>query len=161
MNVSEKGLRYLIILAPFIFIAHFIEESPGFVSWFNSHVGQGITQELFRNVNITALVITVIVTIIELFAPSSSSAVLVILWLSFLMFANAILHIAGGIVDRKYVPGLITAIVLYLPYYFFIVGKILQKRRVKLSSFMILALAGSSLMLIHGYLIIFRGSRLF
>ncbi len=161
MSLPEKGLRFIIILAPFIFICHFMEESPGFVNWFNSHVGRGITSGLFWNVNISALVITVIVTIIELFAPSAVSASIVILWLSFLMLANAIFHITGGIVDQKYVPGLITAIVLYIPYYFLVVGSILKKQRLKLSSLIILALLGSSLMLIHGYLILFRGSRLF
>ena len=31
------------------------------------------------------------------------------------MLANALFHIVGGIVDGQYVPGLVTAIVLYLP----------------------------------------------
>jgi len=160
-SFSEKGLRSIIILAPFIFIVHFLEESPGFVTWFNSHANPGITSELFWGVNITALLITIIVAIIELAAPSSVSASAIVLWFSFLMLANAIFHIAGGIIDKKYVPGVVTAIVLYLPYYFLIVSKILQKRRLTLPSLIILALLGSSLMLIHGYLILFRGSRLF
>jgi hypothetical protein len=99
--------------------------------------------------------------VIELLAPSQASAGLIIFWLSFLMLANAIFHVTGAVVDKRYMPGLITAIVLYLPYYFLIVGKLLQRGRLKLISLIILALVGSALMLIHGYLIIFRGSRLF
>jgi hypothetical protein len=161
MSFSEKGLRSVIIVAPFIFIAHFLEEAPGFVSWFNSHVSEGITSGLFWSVNVTALIITVIVTIIELFAPSSVSAAIVVLWFSFLMLANAIFHITGGIVDKKYVPGLTTAALLYIPYYFLIVSSIVKKRRLKFSSLIILVLSGSAIMLAHGYLILFRGSRLF
>jgi hypothetical protein len=161
MRFSIKQGRSIIIFAPIIFISHFLEESPGFVSWFNSHVRQGITPGLFWSVNITALVITVIITILELSSSSSVSAAVVTIWLSFLMLANSIFHITGAIVDEKYMPGLITAIILYLPYYFFVVARIVNQRRLKPIPLILLALLGSSLMLIHGYLILFRGSRLF
>jgi len=159
-NAIPRGLG-IIILAPFIFVAHVLEESPGFVTWFNTHVSRGITPGLFWSVNMTALIITVIVTVVELSVPSRASSALIILWFSFLMLANAIFHITGAMVDRHYVPGLITAIALYIPYYTFIVGRFLQKDRLRPAYVIILALLGSSLMLIHGYLIIFRGSRLF
>jgi len=161
VTISQKGLGIIIILAPFIFTGHFLEESPGFVSWFNAHVSRGITTRLFWSVNVTALVITVIITIIELSAPSTVSLSLIILWFSFLMLANAIFHITGAIVDKHYMPGLITAIGLYLPYYFFVVIRLLKTGIVKIGWLILLALLGSALMLIHGYLIIFRGSRLF
>jgi hypothetical protein len=32
------------------------------------------------------------------------------------MLTNAVVHITAAIVDRDYVPGLATAILLYLPY---------------------------------------------
>jgi hypothetical protein len=77
------------------------------------------------------------------------------------MLANAIFHITGAIVDSRYMPGLVTAVILYLPYYFLVLGKLLQKRRLKLLPAIVFILLGSVLMLIHGYLILFRGSRLF
>src|SRR4030095_6480893 len=156
-----KGLGMILILAPLIFMGHFMEESAGFVSWFNAHVNPPITPGLFWTVNITALLITIIITIIELAAPSFASVALLILWLSFLMLANAIFHITGAIVDWHYMPGLVTAVILYLPYYFFVLGKLLQKGRLKLLPAIVLILSGSAPMLIHGYLILFRGSRLF
>jgi Protein of unknown function with HXXEE motif len=161
VNITKKGVGIIIALAPVIFTFHFLEESPGFVSWFNAHVSRGITSGLFWNVNISALVITLVVVVIELIEPSFISASLIVLWFSFLMLANAIFHITGGIVDQKYVPGLITAIVLYIPYYFFIVRRILKKRRLRASWLIVLALLGSAPMLIHGYMILFLGSRLF
>lgn len=157
----SKGLGVIIILAPLMFIGHFLEESTGFVSWFNAHASPPITPGLFWTVNITALVITIIVTIIELAAPSFASAAFLILWLSFLMLANAIFHITGALVDWRYMPGLVTAIVLYLPYYFLVLGKLLQKGRLKLLPAIVLIFLGSIPMVIHSYLILFRGSRLF
>jgi hypothetical protein len=151
----------LLLLAPVIFVSHFLEEAPGFVQWFNGHVPRGITPGLFWRVNISALVITLIVVGIEWFSRSALSLALAIGWLGFLMLANAILHITGGVVDRQYVPGLATAILLYLPYYSWFFMKAAQSKRVKVELLVACAVAGSLPMLIHGYLIIFRGSRLF
>lgn len=149
------------ILAPFIFVCHFLEEAPGFVEWFNSHVARGITSGLFWRVNISALVITLVVVGIEWFSRSAFSLTLVIAWLSFLMLANAIFHIAGGLVDRQYVPGLLTAVLLYIPYYLWLFVKALRSERVNSSALFVAAVLGSIPMLIHGYLIVVRGSRLF
>jgi hypothetical protein len=149
------------VLAPFIFVCHFLEESPGFVEWFNSHVARGITSGLFWRVNISALVITLVVVGIEWFSRSDFSLTLVIAWLGFLMLANAIVHIAGGLVDRQYVPGLVTAVLLYIPYYLWLIVKAVRSERVNPSILFVASVLGSIPMLIHGYLIVFRGSRLF
>ena len=36
--LRQPTFRTLLLAAPVIFIAHFTEEGPGFVSWFNAHV---------------------------------------------------------------------------------------------------------------------------
>jgi uncharacterized membrane protein len=77
------------------------------------------------------------------------------------MLANAIVHIAGGLVDWQYVPGLVTAIILYIPYYLWLFVKALKSERVNPAGLCAAAVLGSIPMLIHGYLIVFRGSRLF
>jgi len=150
-----------ILLAPFVFVCHFLEESPTFVEWFNAHVARGITSGLFWRVNISALVITLIVVGLEWLSRSAFSLTLMIAWLGFLMLANAILHIAGGLVDWQYVPGLVTAVLLYIPYYLWLFVKALKSERVKPAGLFVAAVLGSMPMLIHGYLIVFRGSRLF
>ncbi|MDT4896185.1 MAG: hypothetical protein QOH25_1262 [Acidobacteriota bacterium] len=157
MNYVSRAL----LLAPFIFIGHFLEESPGFVEWFNAHVTRGITSTLFWRVNISALVITVIVVGIEWFSRSAFSLALAIAWLSFLMLANALFHVVGGVVDKQYVPGLATAILLYIPYYSWLFLKAVKSKRVKVLGLVAAAVLGSLPMLVHGYLILFRGSRLF
>ena len=151
----------LLLLAPVVFVCHFLEESPGFVQWFNAHVARGITSGLFWRVNLYALAVTLIVVGIEWFSRSAFSLILAAAWLGFLMLANAILHVTGSIVDRQYVPGLVTAILLYLPYYSWFFMKASQSKRVKVELLVVCAVAGSLPMLAHGYLIIFRGSRLF
>lgn len=156
MNFSRT-----LLLAPLIFVCHFLEESPGFVEWFNAHVSRGITSGLFWSVNIYGLVITLMVVAAEWFSRSAFSLSLALIWLSFLMLANAIFHIAGGLIDRQYVPGLATAVLLYLPYYAWLFTRAVKSLRVKVTVLVAAAMLGSLPMLIHGYLILFRGSRLF
>ena len=87
--------------------------------------------------------------------------ILALTWLGFLMLANALFHIAGSLVDGRYVPGLLTAILLYLPYYLWLSVMAVKSRRVKFTAASACALLGALPMFAHGYLILFRGSRLF
>lgn len=149
------------LLAPIIFVCHFLEESSTFVAWFNAHVARGITSGLFWRVNIFALVITLIVVGVEWLSRSAFSLTLMVAWLGCLMLANAIVHIAAGLVDWRYVPGLVTAVLLYVPYYLWLFVKAMKSERVNPAGLFVAALLGSIPMLLHGYLIVFRGSRLF
>jgi len=151
----------LVMFAPIVFICHFVEESPGFVGWFNSHVQRGITSGLFWRVNITALGITLVVIVFEQASRSDISMITVIAWLGFLMAANALFHIAGALRDRQYVPGLVTAIAFYLPYYSYLFVTAIRSRRANRYMLYLAPTVASIPMLLHGYLIIFRGSRLF
>jgi len=160
-NGKITRLRNIVAIAPIIFITHFLEESPTFVSWFNAHVDRDISSELFWNVNFSGLIITLFVVFIEWFSSSAFSAFLIILWLSFLMMANAIFHIIGGFVDQGYVPGLITAIILYVPYYCWVVIKVRKERGINMLAMLFVAFIGALPMFIHGYRILFFGSRLF
>ena len=159
--VRQLPLRVLLLLAPPIFIAHFLEEGPGFVTWFNAHVARGITEPLFWSVNYTALAITVGVVVLEWLSGTAFSATVAVTWVSFLMFANALLHLTGAIVDGAYVPGLVSALALYVPYSVWIMSRTMQLRRLPRSAVIVSAAVGALPMLMHGYLIIFRGSRLF
>ena len=37
-EANYKPAARLILLAPIIFVLHVIEEAPGFVAWFNTHM---------------------------------------------------------------------------------------------------------------------------
>jgi hypothetical protein len=157
----QNNLHRILLLAPLIFICHFLEEAPSFVKWFNAHVTRGITPELFWMVNLSGLAITVIVIAMQWFARSGFSMSLVVTWLSFLMFANAVFHIIGSLVDKSYVPGLITAILLYLPYFSWLLIKIVKSGQLNIRLVLGMAVLGAIPMCIHGYRILFLGSRLF
>ena len=150
-----------LLLAPVVFVAHVVEESHGFVPWFNGHVGRGITPDLFWSVNLGGLVITLLALGVFFAARSAASATLVLGWLACLMLANGVFHIAGAIVDRGYVPGVITAVLLYLPYFAWISRELIVRRLAPTAVLAAGSVVGAIPMLVHGYLILFRGSRLF
>lgn len=148
-------------LAPLVFLAHVLEEAPGFVDWLNGHVARDITPGLFWSVNATALVITTLVALAARRPRSPAGVLPAIAWLSFLMPANALLHLAGAIVDRAYVPGLLTAIALYLPYSAWCATRAVRSRAAPPALLAAAALLGAIPMAVHGCWILFRGDRLF
>lgn len=150
-----------VLLAPIIFVCHFLEEAPTFVLWFNAHVARGITAGMFWRVNLTGLVITLIVVAVEWLSRSGASQALVIGWFGFLMFANAFFHIIGAVVDGRYVPGVTTAVLLYLPYFSWLFARGVNHKRLSVAASIVAAIIGALPMAAHGYLILFRGSRLF
>jgi hypothetical protein len=159
--MARDRLRRGVLLAPLVFVAHFLEESRGFVPWFNAHVARGITADLFWAVNGTALVITALVTLLFWSSDSPAATVLLVAWLGFLMLANAVFHVAGAIVDRGYVPGLATAVLLYIPYCCGLAEQVLRDRRVAPGLLATAAMVGAIPMAVHGYRILFLGTRLF
>jgi hypothetical protein len=158
---SHDRLRRALLFAPLVFVAHFLEESPGFVPWFNAHVTRGITADLFWTVNATGLLITVLVTVVFWGSGSTGAVVLVAAWLSFLMLTNAVFHLTGAILDRGYVPGLATAVLLYLPYCGWVGWQLVRLRRIAPGLLVAAAVLGAIPMAVHGYRILFLGTRLF
>jgi hypothetical protein len=158
---NQTALQRLLLAAPLIFIAHFVEEGPAFVAWVNSHVARGITVDLFYTVNYSALAISIVVVALEWGTSSAVSVVLAAAWFGFLFFANALLHVTGAIHDRAYVPGLVTAVLFYLPFYALLFARLVETRRVRTATLTVACIVSAIPMLVHGYLIIFRGSRLF
>ena len=158
---SPDRLSQALLLAPVVFVAHVLEEGPDFVPWFNAHVTRGITADLFWTVNATALLITVLASASVRVAGSTATVVLAVAWLSFLMLANALFHITGAVVDRGYVPGLVTAMLLYLPYCGWVAVQVVRGRRVAPAVLAAAAVLGAIPMAVHGYRILFLGTRLF
>ena len=151
----------LILLAPVLFILHVGEEAPGFVAWFNAHVEPPITEELFLGVNLTGLVITVAVTALMSWSRDRAMAALAVAWLSFLMFANGLFHLLATLVEASYAPGVVTATFLYLPYFVTFGLQLLRRREISGLAALGAVLVGATPMVVHGYLILFEGSRLF
>jgi hypothetical protein len=159
---SRPGsLRTLVLVAPLLFILHVVEEAPGFVAWFNGLVPRGITQELFLAVNTGALLITLAVVLLVVTSPGPASGLALAAWIGFLMLANGAFHLAATAAHERYAPGVVTGTLLYLPYGVLVLRRVVRDLKVPAAAVVGSALAGAAPMLAHGFLIVFRGSRLF
>jgi Protein of unknown function with HXXEE motif len=155
------ALRKLVLLLPFIFILHVFEEAPGFVMWFNSLVPRGISQNLFLTVNAVALAVTVAIALLVASSHDPASGLVLAAWVGFLLLANGIFHLIGTIAHARYCPGVVTGTLLYLPYGALLLRKIIRDLGLKSGVVVGAAALGGVPMLVHGYLIVFRASRLF
>jgi hypothetical protein len=164
MDAARRDTRLiagLALLAPTVFVIHVLEEGSRFVPWFNSIVEPDISQPLFLRVNAVAFLITVVLSGLLAATRDSTVAVIDLAWLGFLMLANALFHLTATVVHDRYSPGAITAACLYLPYFALLFAVVLRRLHVSWGAALVATVLGSLPMAAHGYLIVFRGSRLF
>jgi Protein of unknown function with HXXEE motif len=120
-QVLSEGIHptAIILLAPVLFWAHVVEEGAGgFMRWYNSVVAVPLPESGFFTRNLQPLEIMVVLAVAAAWIRRKEPAFLLLLWLSYFMFANAIFHVTATVALHRYCPGLITALALYLPYYF-------------------------------------------
>jgi hypothetical protein len=159
--VHAVALRRLVLLAPLVFVLHVAEEAPGFVRWFNELVPRGITEELFFTVNAVVLAVTILVTIAVKASPGEGSGLTLAGWVGFAMLGNGLFHLIGTVAHGRYCPGVVTGSLLYLPYGVLLLRGVVRDLGLRPSVVVGVAALGALPMLVHGYLIVFRGSRLF
>ena len=150
----------VILLAPVLLLLHVAEEAPGFVTWFNNLVADGITFQLFAWVNGAGFLITLFVAMLLAGSREKVAALLAIAWLGFLMLGNSMLHITATLALGRYAPGVITSVLLYLPFFLWFFARSLDHFRLRCTTAMAVAAVGALPMLIHGYFIVFEGRRL-
>jgi hypothetical protein len=150
--------RLLAALAPLFFVAHVVEENSGFVAWFNRVADPDISRSSFLSVNAFALLVTILVALA--FAGSRNSLIgyVALAWFGFLFLANATLHVAGTFV-HGYSPGTVTGVCLYLPYFVALFRHVTTT--VAVAGSVLASLVGALPMVVHGWLVVFAGSRLF
>lgn len=160
MSLTKITLRGLARSLPIVFAFHVFEESLGFVQWFNARVEPDISWRTFITVTSVAFVITVLVAAQLSVSRSRFIGIAAAAWVGFLMLANGILHIAASIMDGGYVPGLGTAVLLYLPVSLALVASIASECAMSWTRVAIAALLGGIPMYLQGWLVLFRGTSL-
>jgi len=160
-TIQGPGLRILAVALPCAFAVHVAEEAPSFVAWFNSLVTPGITQGQFLSVNATAFFITLAIGSLVAMSRNAALSILAVAWVGFLMLANGLFHLVATLVHWRYSPGVVTGSFLYLPLSILFMRAVVRECRIRWATILLVALMGGIPMYVHGYLIVFRGSRLF
>ena len=161
MSGPLPTLPRLAAALPAVFLLHVAEEAPGFVPWFNILVTPPISHRLFLSVNVLAFLITLAAAYFVVTSRDRASALAGVAWVGFLMLANAAFHVVATVVLGRYCPGVITALLLYVPVSVLFLRAAARERGLSAPSVLAVAVLGGVPMDLHGYLIVFRGSRLF
>jgi len=77
------------------------------------------------------------------------------------MPVNGLFHLTATLVHGMYSPGVVTAVVLFWPYFAWFVWLVIKRTKIPRLAVAAAILAGATPLAVHGYLIVFEGSRLF
>lgn len=151
----------LLSLAPLVVLAHVVEEAPGLVDWMNRRFQLDLTMGYFLAVNAIGLLITLVLAVPRVHATDRFRVLGHIAWLSFLMPANGLMHLAAALSFREYVPGTVTAGILYLPYFFAATVTVCRHLGVRPLSAVLAATTGAVPMFVQGVSILTGNGRVF
>jgi hypothetical protein len=99
--------------------------------WLNSIRLTSVPESGFLTGNLPFLVITTLLAVCAASIRHKVPALALLIWLSYIMFANTIFHVTATTMLHRYCPGLITAVLLYLPYFFWIVEYFKSRFRIQ------------------------------
>jgi hypothetical protein len=147
-------------LAPLVLLAHIVEEAPGLIAWMNLRFELDLTVGYFVAMSAIGLLVTVVLAVPRMDSRNHSRALGLIAWLSFVMLANGVVHLTASLLFREYVPGTVTAGVLYPPYFFAATVTICRHVGVRPSAAVLAAMLGAVPMLGQGISILTGGGRI-
>lgn len=151
-TVTDHGtmkFHRLIWLMPAAFAPHIVEEyASGFPDWVTHTLGGTMTGGAFLANNTLFMVILLSLTAWAAWRPSPVSAFVLLSWASGNLFWNSIFHIATTALYARWSPGLITAILLYLPVSVLVARAALRERVLPVGAFAGAVCIGGALMLL-------------
>ena len=114
------SFRDAVWLFPLATALHFLEEAPGFTRWASRYASPRFTFAHWARVHALGLAYALVCTALVWRFPNRTMV--------FLFFAlcltesvfNTVFHLAASAASRTYVPGLITALVLYPPLFWYL-----------------------------------------
>ncbi len=160
-------MRYVLLLAPLIFAAHVLEEAPGvfssgYVSWFNSIVTtRPLPGTHFLRDNVTPLIVICALTALAAIVKRLWAMYLMLAGLAFYFFANAIFHVVATVVLWRYSPGTVTAVALYLPFFWWFVRDLRARFRAGTDMIVLITVLAGLPMFLQGYMVVFKHSRFY
>ncbi|GAB3428548.1 HXXEE domain-containing protein [Niabella aquatica] len=111
-EIQKQAKR--VLLFPATYLIHIAEEywfGERFFNWLNHFAGARMTANSFLVLNAICLIIMIAACVIALYRRD----IRIPLVLAGIILSNALLHLIGSIVTNSYSPGLVSALLLWLP----------------------------------------------
>ncbi|MGM7635183.1 HXXEE domain-containing protein [Bacillus sp. Hm123] len=136
----NKDRFYQVLWAlPIIFAIHNVEELPQLGNWANEHLtGESFIflRELysFHSLTFAMILLTVVVTVVVILEYRFRNKLTFTLTTlsTCLLLINGLTHIVQSVIFQSYVPGLISAVLLLIPYMSFVLYLSLKANRIRL-----------------------------
>lgn len=113
--LGRLSYRQAIWLAPLAYAVHIVEEAQQFPTWASTHFAAGFTTAQFVKNNLIVMAALIALTLLVTLHPRRWTALLHFFQLSAGLFHNAFFHMGATAYLGVYSPGLLSAILLYLP----------------------------------------------
>jgi hypothetical protein len=150
----------ILLLAPFLFGLHVLEEAPGYVAWFNRVARPPVPSEGFVAAQLTPLLEVTALTLLAFFLRKRWTTTLLLIWSTHFFFGNALFHAMASAATVTWSPGLATAVFLYLPFYWWLV-MYLRKQGVEDWVLALIVVFAGLPMYLQTYMVAFKGGRYF
>ncbi|WP_035242031.1 HXXEE domain-containing protein [Desulfobacter vibrioformis] len=124
---------HLIFIIPIVYAIHMLEESFGFVHWVNVNISPHFTTTNFHRNNLLMFVASVSISFIAFKIQNRITAFLVTSWVFGLILNNAFFHIGGTLFFKKYSPGILSSMFIYLPFSLFLLRIMLKEKRLRIN----------------------------
>lgn len=117
----DTTFREAVWLFPIAFTLHVAEEWPRFTQWARIHASAQFTMREYVTIHVTGIFGALLFAALVARFPNRS---LIFLFFAFVfgpaLLFNTIFHVGATVMTRTYCPGVITALTLYLPLFYFI-----------------------------------------
>jgi len=144
---SSLTFKKVIWIAPVLYLFHIIEEAVfGFYIFMNKYRGGNSTYESFLISNTLIMIVYLILISLFTIYPNRVTAFFNLAGLLAAQFFNAFFHLIMAIEFGAYCPGLITGLVLYIPYNLILVWMAYREEYITKTMGIIAFLIGAILM---------------
>lgn len=141
--------RRLVWLMPAAFAVHIVEElAGGFPDWVGAVAGSPMPVPDFLLNNAGFMAVLLALTAWTSLRPGRLPAFLLLAWASGNLFWNSVFHLVTTVWLGRYSPGLVTAVLLYLPLSFAVVRAALREAVLTPAGLAAAAGIGAGLMLL-------------
>ena len=119
--LSRLSLREAVWLFPIAFTLHVLEEWPRFTAWAQRYASPSFTRHDYLKIHLAGIVAALAAAMVVWYFPNR---LVVFVFFTFMLtpgiFCNTLFHAGVTAYFGAYCPGLVTALVLYLPLYGFL-----------------------------------------
>jgi uncharacterized protein with HXXEE motif len=119
-DILEHSFRAAIWMFPIAVGFHFIEEAPRYAAWAHKYLSPRYTKSHWKRIHIIGFLYSLTLTLVAFVAPLRPVVFAYFAFAVAPMFFNLLFHAGTSVIFRCYSPGVVTALTLIGPVFWFL-----------------------------------------